>query len=635
LTTTLIVRLLPPFLFACLATASSAQQPPPRLGLGDAVVTGFSGTITAPATATRTPAADRTFIDPEGASARVIKLAQPGYTMDGRLFSAPKMFAVRAKDVGQVFGIALDDANEPNIYLAATSAFGLNIVARGRDGRDERRKIGGRGTAWMKGQFGEDLQGDPGSIYKVDGRTGAITLFAQAMLNGAANPGAALGGLAYDPEHRQLFAADLHTGMVHRFAIDTGNEAGPAFDHGVAGRVAAKLAAVAYSPASRPNIANNRFKADDPKTWGYAPPERRVWALAMHRDRLFYSVRNGGAKDGPQIWSVAIDRDGGFGADARLEAEVPAQPGPYPVTDIAFAQHGAMIVAQRAPVAASYDYSAFTSRGEPRVLRFRLKEPNDPPSPGRWKPEPEEYAVGFAGKYRNSNGGIALGYGYDDKGVLTTSGCESSLWVTGQSLRDAPPLRKELEPGGPLVVHGVFGVAADRTRPFNEPPWFSYPVDYDDTFDDPNAAGHLGSVRVFTAPCADVIARGGPGAASGGMSGPPSPPPPHDPPPTPKACFAARGTFECAHGQWVYKLTASGPSWINAVSAASLTSGVSVSGGAIPLSPANIGVSGPAGATALIEVCAFDGTAAASGKPYDCCRTRLTVKIPTQTCGAL
>ena len=70
------------------------------------------------------------------------------------------------------------------------------------------------------------------------------------------------------------------------------------------------------------------------------------------------------------------------------------------------------------PIAGAYDYSAFTQAGEPRVLRFWLKEPNDPPSPGRWKLVPEEYAIGFAGDYRNTNGGVALGYGYNRDGTF-------------------------------------------------------------------------------------------------------------------------------------------------------------------------------------------------------------------------
>ena len=147
-----------------------------------------------------------------------------------------------------------------------------------------------------------------------------------------------------------------------------------------------------------------------------------------------------------------------------------------------------MILAQRAPIAGAYDYSAFTKGGEPRVLRYWLKDPNDPPSPGRWKPMPEEYAIGFAGQYRNSNGGVALGYGYGKGGTLQSGSCEAALWTTGQNLRNNPALRSRLEPGGPLVVNGLQGSPADLVRNANAPPAMSYFIDYDDNFDDARAA---------------------------------------------------------------------------------------------------------------------------------------------------
>jgi len=529
---------------------SNAQQPdtPPRLSLGDAVVSGFSGTI-APDPAQPRPAnksaIDLTFINPDGPSARIIDLIRPGYVWDGRLFPAPKIFDVFAKDVGQVFGVALDDETPPNIYLAATSAFGLEIVGRGRNGLPERRKKGGPGTGWMKGQFGLDLQGGPGSIYKVDGRTGAVSLFATVTLDGIPNPGPGLGNLAYDPAHKQLFVSDLYTGMIHRFALD-GRDLGPPYDHGATGLPtgAGNPPPVPFNPRNRLNIASDRFDSQNPNGWGFAPPARRVWGLAVHEGRLFYSAMNGSATVGPQIWSVGIQQDGDFAADPRWELDVAAQPGPYPVADIAFSQKGAMILAQRAPIAASYDYSAFTKPGEPRVLRYWLKDPNDPPSPGRWKPVAEEYAIGFADNYRNANGGVALGYGYGPDGTLSTGACEVALWSTGQNLRNNPALHSQLEPGGPLLVNGLQGNTADMVRPANEPPWTSYFIDYDDKFDDPGASGHLGSVRVLAQPCAGS-ATGGPGPAAsppdiggpgglpvGGCIGPDCPsPPPGCPPP--------------------------------------------------------------------------------------------------------
>ena len=159
-----------------------------------------------------------------------------------------------------------------------------------------------------------------------------------------------------------------------------------------------------------------------------------------------------------------------------------------------------MILAQRAPIAASYAYTVFTWPGEPRVLRYWLKDKNDPPSPSLWKPMPDEYAVGMAGAYRNADGGVALGYGYGPDGSLNDAACEGSLWTTGQNLRNNPSRRSQLEPGGPLLVDGLQGSPADMVRSANAPPVISYFIDYDDKFDDAGASGHLGSVRIFRVP---------------------------------------------------------------------------------------------------------------------------------------
>ena len=323
-------------------------------------------------------------------------------------------------------------------------------------------------------------------------------------LDGVPNPAAGLGNLAYDAAHRQLFVSDLHSGMIHRLDLE-GRDLGR-FDHGVTARAAAKLAPVAYDPKTRPNIATARFDSTKPATWGYAPAPRQVWALTVHEGRLYYSVAAG-----PQVWSVGIARDGGYADDPRWEFDVPAQAGPLPVTDIAFSEQGAMLLAQRALVAGFYDYSAFTQPGEPQVFRIWPKRPNDPPSPGRWKLEPEEYAVGFAGNYRNTNGGIALGYGYGRDGTLATNACEFALWTTGQNLRNAPSMRKDLEPGGPLVLNGLQASPASPVRNFNAPPWTSYFVRYGDKADDPGALGHLDSVRIYAKPCVAPAVYGGPG----------------------------------------------------------------------------------------------------------------------------
>jgi uncharacterized repeat protein (TIGR01451 family) len=512
-----IARLLPLLLlFHFHPNHAEAQQiaGPPSLNLGDAVVTGFSGTV-APDPAKPLPAGksavDLTFINPDGPSARIMDVRQATANWDGSDVPATLPFDVHAGDVGQVFGIALDDQAAPNIYLSATSAFGLQLVGHGADGQPARVKLGGPGETWMKGQFGVDLGGGPGSVFKVDGTTGAVSLFANVAHDGVPNPAAALGSLAFDAAHHQLFVSDLYTGMVHRLDLN-GNDLGH-FDQGVTGRTAAHLAPVPFNASARPNIAVAKFDTQKPATWGFAPPTRSVWGLAVHDGRLFYAVA-----DGPQIWSVGIQQDGSFAADPRWEIDVPAQPGPYQVSDILFSQQGAMILAQRAPIAASYDYSAFTTKAEPRVLRYRLDNPKTPGNRSRWIAIPDEYAVGFAGKYRNTNGGVALGYDYGPGGALNTASCEATLWTTGQDLRDDPALQAQLLPGGPLVVHGLFTVPVDQLLPSNTPPWQSYSVDYDSAFHDPAATGHLGQVRIFTTPCA-AGQNGGPAVSSAAPAG--------------------------------------------------------------------------------------------------------------------
>lgn len=195
------------------------------------MVTGFSGTTLA---ANRSPQAARNanglpslipLIDFDGYAMRILR-PTPNEPAQGQLIDAPPVFGVKAGQVGQVFGIALDDAAVPNIYLAATSAFGVHIVVS--DPVDatqlDRAKNGAPNADWMIGQFGS---GGPGGIYKVDGQTGAVSLF--ATIPGNSGPG--LGGIVFDSATRQFFVADLDTGLIHR--LDATGKPLDTFDHGV------------------------------------------------------------------------------------------------------------------------------------------------------------------------------------------------------------------------------------------------------------------------------------------------------------------------------------------------------------------------------------------------------------------
>ena len=304
-------------------------------------------------------------------------------------------------------------------------------------------------------------------------------------LAGYPNSGPALGALAFDPASRQLFVADRDTGMIHRFTLD-GVDRGR-FDHGTQALAALGLPPIAFDPRKRLNIESPGFDSGNPATWAYAPPARRVFGLAVNRGRLYYAVAAG-----LPIWSVAILPDGSFGRDARFEVAVPpgASPGAE-ISEILFDDNGDMLVAERDEPTGAYDYKALAASGENRVLRFRPKRPDDPPSRDLWFPVPKEYAIGFPSDYHNDNGGIAIGYGYDAAGNINRAVCGGTLWSTGEQLRNAqePAIIRRLQPGGPLIVDGLQGNSVQLLRPQNEPPFATYFIDYDDRFDDPQTRG--------------------------------------------------------------------------------------------------------------------------------------------------
>lgn len=491
-----------------LAPPNADAQPPAILSPGDAVVTGFSGvTPPVPPFPSGSPLHE-TFIDLNGISMRIQRL-QPNGSPQGQVIPAPDVYAVTAGTVGQVFATTLDDQPAPNIFLGASSVYGLQIVTpdNDRDGRPERITAGQPNAQWMPGQWGPG--GSPGSIWRIDGTTGTVSLFTSI----GANVGPGLGDIVFDRATRQFFVSDLDAGLIYRLAnngliIDT-------FDHGADGRPNMGLPAVT-DDGSFMSIASPAFDAGNPATWGYTQPERMVWGMAIYGGRLYYAV-----SEGPQIWSVGINLDGSFGNDPRWEFDVAAPASTNPVSDILFDSLGRIVLAQRGAQRASYDYSVFAAPSVSSVLRFRREFPDDPTTPGTWVPVPEDYAIGFRPDERNTNGGIALGYGYDQSGHVRNGACNEYLWTTGESLRDNPALTAQLINGGPLFVHGLQGNHRDLVRPANDPPFDSYFTDYDSLYADPANQGHIGDVEIWQ-PCA---------SGGTGIHVPPTFPPSDTPPP--------------------------------------------------------------------------------------------------------
>ena len=140
---------------------------------------------------------------------RIVDLQTMGGPTQAQLVQAPKPFTATAGQLGQVFAVALDDAAAPNIYVAATSAYGLPIVAPGPNGGLVRARQGAPVRASCPACSARPIsRGGPGSIWRIDGVTGQVSLFANVTLEGASNPGPALGGLAFDKASHLLFVAD-------------------------------------------------------------------------------------------------------------------------------------------------------------------------------------------------------------------------------------------------------------------------------------------------------------------------------------------------------------------------------------------------------------------------------------------
>jgi hypothetical protein len=485
--------------------SDSAGAPPPQEGSpeaqpaefeplqpGEAVVTRFSNTSEEP-DETGKP---RATIDLNGTSASIIDIRRPGDPPSGQHWiDEPQRLPVSAGEVGQVFGVAIDDLDTPDIFLSATAAFGLHRV-----------KTGANQSDWMAGMWGPDA--GPGTIYRLDVDNGyEAEKFSEITLDGRPNSGAALGNIAYDRWHKQLFVSDLETGMIHRIDADSGQDLGH-YDHGLSGRVqfldawtgqSQSLSPVGFNPSTSARIGDCFRDFDKtPECWNIADFRRRIWGVGVRRSetgetRLYYAVWGSDALGNPEwvrsgddrrnsVWSIGIKEDGDFDQtsvkrELFMPAFWPSTPdegdkagNSNPVSDIVFPECGpqnVMILSERGGMRnlGLDQLEPFARPHESRVLRYEIG------SDGIWRPK-GRYDVGFydrskLGKpyiYANSAGGADFGYGFDDNGSIDISMPDRSLWMTGDSL---------CSPDGPCTsmatgehddssqVHGVQGSPAD------------------------------------------------------------------------------------------------------------------------------------------------------------------------------
>jgi hypothetical protein len=327
------MRIILPALALLLAQLAGAQTAPFPLQAGEAVVTCFSGA------------------DPNGFVAAVFDVRDPAANSPGvdRNWLPPVYHHASwtaGTFGGEVFGLALDDAASPNVYLTSTSTYG-------------------------QGQLGS------GKVYKIDGTTSAVSVLVElpptcGILPCLPPPGPGLGNVAFDPVHRQLFVTNFHDGKIYRLSL--------------AGEILGTFDPFApFDPgAAVPAPA-------------FAPLGERPWGIAVYAGRVYFGVwasdyRLGGPNT---VWSVALDGAGAFTGSERLEVTLPLAPFPSsPVADIAFTVEGTLLLAQRTMI-------DDTSPGahQSAVLEYSG-------GPGAWSPSGRTFAVGIP-PGRNAAGGVA------------------------------------------------------------------------------------------------------------------------------------------------------------------------------------------------------------------------------------
>ena len=139
------------------ALAQQTSSGTPIIRKGDAAVTSFAGASPPTSPPAGMHPLDATVIDIAKPTLQIFDLSKLGGPPTGQLANAPVRFEAKASDIGHVFAVTTDAPvapAAPNVYVGATSLFGLQIVEMGADGKPKRLVNGSPRAQWMPGQFG-------------------------------------------------------------------------------------------------------------------------------------------------------------------------------------------------------------------------------------------------------------------------------------------------------------------------------------------------------------------------------------------------------------------------------------------------------------------------------------------------
>ncbi|WP_411846090.1 hypothetical protein AAFN60_21570 [Roseibacillus persicicus] len=218
-----------------------------------------------------------------------------------------------ARDLGNVFGIAIDDNGQ--MYTGAHGLYGTYQPLHHRYGN-----IGG-GAASLSAA---------GTVYRIDKTTGLPTVYCvipnqQPMTLSTPTfvSGPGLGNLTFDADHNQFFVTSLEDGKIYRVAAG-----------GMTGTV----------------LNSHDPLAPDSGNPGMPSRDDRLWAVEYHEGEVYYSVWHDGSPGNPsEIRKVGLDGSGNFVPSLDVHvAYVPGQAGwaaSSPVVDLTFSLDGQTMVA--------------------------------------------------------------------------------------------------------------------------------------------------------------------------------------------------------------------------------------------------------------------------------------------------
>ena len=459
------------------------------VGPGNAVVTGFSGFVANEAPVGADPF-DYLSINPDGPAAQVIDLSALG--PQGQLSDAPKTITDPASQIGQVFGVALDNAPAPNIYLAATSAYGISIYLPDGTATDQARSAPARPapSSCPASSARPNTAADPA-------RSGASTArparcCSSPMIESASYGVASLGGLAFDPVSQQLFVADRGTGIIHRFGLD-GSERGT-YDHGTDGRPAAGLSPLPYVPGPPVDINSAAFDTEDTGDLGLRPAGApRLRPRGAQQPALLRGRAGPAGLVGRHQPPTAPSA-----GNPRFEVEVPRSrtgsrsPRSLSTATVACTSPSAA----RRPATTRWPISRPAARP---ACSASCRSPPAIPRPASGGSNPTSMRSASPRRYDNANGGVALGYGYQQSGRINYGACRATLWSTGERLLD--PGDPSVPPDSYPAIDGLQGNSPSAIEPQNMPPLNAWFVDYDDAAGSPEYRGYMGAIAIYS-PCA-------------------------------------------------------------------------------------------------------------------------------------